>query len=56
MNISAAKGMAVFAALILFMVAIMETDASARLGGGRSFGSRGTRSYSRPATTYSRPA
>ena len=56
MNIRAAKGMAVFATLLLVMVVIMETDASARIGGGRSFGSRGTRSYSRPATNYSRPA
>ncbi len=55
MNIRAAKGMAVFATLLLVMVAIMESDASARLGGGRSFGSRGTRSYSPPAAPYSRP-
>jgi len=55
MNIKAAKGMALFATLLLVMVVIMESDASARLGGGRSFGSRGTRSYSPPATTYSRP-
>ena len=55
MNIRAAKGMAVFATFLLVMVVIMESDASARVGGGRSFGSRGTRSYSRPASPYSRP-
>jgi hypothetical protein len=34
MSIKAAKGMALFATLILVMIAIMESDASARLGGG----------------------
>lgn len=36
---------------VLFMsITVMELNAEARGGGGRSFGSRGTRSYSRPAT------
>ena len=55
MIIKTIKGSIIIAALLLVMVVIMESDASARAGGGRSFGSRGTRSYSPPATTYSRP-
>jgi predicted lipid-binding transport protein (Tim44 family) len=56
MNIRMVKGMTLFVALLLVMVAVMETDAFARAGGGRSFGSSGSRSYSRPATPYSQPA
>ena len=41
---------AVVAAAILLTVAIAETDSEARVGGGRSMGSRGTRSYSQPAS------
>lgn len=56
MNFRTAKGIALFATLLMVMVVFMESDASARFGGGRSFGSRGARSYSRPASPYSRPA
>jgi predicted lipid-binding transport protein (Tim44 family) len=56
MNIRMVKGMTVFATLLLVMVSVLETDAFARAGGGRSFGSRGSRSYSRPATPYTQPA
>lgn len=41
--------------LFLSMVAL-ELTAQARVGGSRSLGSRGSRSYSRPAVTYSQPA
>jgi predicted lipid-binding transport protein (Tim44 family) len=41
----------------LFMgITILEFDAHARVGGGRSFGSRGSRSYSSPSGPYSNPA
>jgi predicted lipid-binding transport protein (Tim44 family) len=45
------KVFAVMAAVIFLGVTVLELSADARLGGGRSFGSRGSRSYSRPATT-----
>ena len=56
MNIRMVKGLTIFAALLLVMVAVMGTDAFARAGGGRSFGSSGSRSYSRPATPYTQSA
>ncbi|WP_442899824.1 Tim44 domain-containing protein [Geomonas sp. RF6] len=40
--------MALFSVVVTMMVALVEQDAFARAGGGRSFGSRGSRSYSRP--------
>jgi predicted lipid-binding transport protein (Tim44 family) len=56
MNFRMLKGATVFAALLLVMVAVMETNAFARAGGGRSLGSSGSRSYSSPATPYTQPA
>ena len=44
------------AAVLFLTVGFIETDAQARAGGGRSMGSRGTRSYSQPASPYSQPA
>lgn len=38
------------AAVTLLSIPVMETKADARAGGGRSLGSRGMRSYSRPAS------
>jgi predicted lipid-binding transport protein (Tim44 family) len=46
------KVFAVMAAVIFLGITVLELNADARLGGGRSFGSRGSRSYSRPAATY----
>jgi predicted lipid-binding transport protein (Tim44 family) len=46
------KIFAVMAAVIFLGITVLELNADARLGGGRSFGSRGSRSYSRPAATY----
>lgn len=47
---SVAKAMAVAAALVL-----VAADAEARTGGGRSFGSRGSNSYSAPPVTNTAP-
>jgi predicted lipid-binding transport protein (Tim44 family) len=46
------KVFAVMAAVMFLSITALELNADARIGGGRSFGSRGSRSYSRPATTY----
>ena len=43
------------AALFFISAPILETNAHARAGGGRSFGSRGGGSFSRPSRTYSQP-
>jgi predicted lipid-binding transport protein (Tim44 family) len=43
----------VMAAVMLLSFTMLESVTEARIGGGRSMGSRGSRSYSRPATTYS---
>lgn len=40
----------VMAAVLFLSITVMELAAEARIGGSRSFGSRGSRSYSRPAT------
>ena len=45
------KVFAVMAAVMFLSITVLQLNADARLGGGRSFGSRGSRSYSRPATT-----
>jgi len=45
-----------FAAIMFLAVTVLETGAQARVGGGRSFGSRGSRSYSTPGRTYSQPS
>ena len=43
--------------LLLFVgIAVFELDSFARVGGGRSFGGRGTRSYSSPSRQYSSPS
>jgi len=50
------KLFAVLAALMFLSITLLETQAHARAGGSRSSGSRGSRSYSRPATGYSQPS
>lgn len=45
-----AKFFAVTAAIVLLCGTVLETTAHARAGGSRSIGSRGSRSYSRPAS------
>jgi len=44
------KVMTVMAAVLFLSITVMELNAEARAGGSRSFGSRSSRSYSRPAT------
>jgi predicted lipid-binding transport protein (Tim44 family) len=41
--------------LFFFVTYVMELDAYARVGGGRSYGSRGSRSYSSPSSPLSSP-
>lgn len=45
----------VLAAVLFMSITVMQLHAEARAGGSRSMGSRGSRSYSRPATNYSKP-
>ena len=42
------KVFAVLAAVLFMSITVLELNAEARFGGSRSFGSRGSRSYSRP--------
>ncbi|WP_243372367.1 Tim44 domain-containing protein [Geotalea sp. SG265] len=49
-----ARTMAVLAVLSLLTLTFMEPAADARVGGGRSMGSRGSRSYSLPASPSTR--
>ncbi len=48
-------GLMIFS-LFFFLIYILELDASARAGGGRSFGSRGSRSFSTPQSPAATPA
>jgi len=43
-------------AALLVTATVFETSAFARAGGGRSFGSRGSRSYSLPSRSYQQPS
>ena len=45
----ALSGLVIFT--LFFLVSVLEIDAWARAGGGRSMGSRGSRSYSTPRST-----
>ena len=58
MKAHALKLFAVMAAVMLLSLTVLELNAEARAGGSRSFGSRGSRSYSRqasPSATQSQP-
>ena len=46
----------VMAAVLFLSITVLELTAEARAGGSRSSGSRGSRSYSKPASTYSQPS
>ncbi len=46
----------VMAAVLFLSITVLELNAHARAGGSRSMGSRGSRAYSSPATTYSQPS
>ncbi len=56
MNKNFAKTVFLFAVLFFLSSAVLESDALARLGGGGSFGSRGSRSFSMPSRSFSSPA
>jgi predicted lipid-binding transport protein (Tim44 family) len=45
----------VLAAVMFLSITVLELNAEARAGGSRSSGSRGARSYSKPASNYSQP-
>ncbi|WP_337833277.1 hypothetical protein [Geoanaerobacter pelophilus] len=49
------KAFAVLAAVMFLSITVLEFNAEARAGGSRSMGSRGSRSYARPASSYSQP-
>ena len=50
------KVFAVMAAVIFLSITLLELSAHARAGGSRSMGSRGSRSYSRPASPSPQPS
>ncbi|MBT1072457.1 hypothetical protein [Pelotalea chapellei] len=50
------RGFTIFAAVLFFSITVMEVTAHARAGGSRSFGSRGSRSYSAPARPSYQPS
>lgn len=50
------KVFAVMAAVLFLSITVLELSAQARVGGGRSMGSRGSRSYSRPANPSPQPS
>lgn len=52
----AVKVFTIMAAVLFLSISVLELTAEARAGGGRSMGSRGSRSYSRPAPSYSQPS
>lgn len=52
----AIRGCTVLAAVLFLSITVLEVTAEARAGGSRSSGSRGSRSYSKPASTYSQPS
>lgn len=56
MNRNIFRLLTVVAAALLLTAGLIDTDAHARAGGGRSLGSRGSRSYSQPASPYSQPS
>lgn len=56
MNIRCAKFLTILLAILLATITIFETASVARVGGGRSFGSRGSRSYSQPSRSYQQPS
>jgi hypothetical protein len=51
-----ARVCAVMAAVLFLSITVLEFNAEARAGGGRSMGGRSSRSYSRPASTNSQPS
>jgi len=56
MNHRSLKILTMLLALLFVTATVFETSAFARAGGGRSFGSRGSRSYSPPSRSYQQPS
>jgi len=56
MSNSIVKVFSILAAVLFISLTVLELNAEARAGGSRSSGSRGSKSYSRPAPTYQQPA
>lgn len=52
----AVKVFTIMAAVLFLSITVMELNSEARVGGSRSMGSRGSRSYSRPASTFNQPS
>lgn len=50
------RTLTLLAAVMFLTMILLQLTAEARVGGSRSLGSRGTRSYSAPSTTYSQPS
>jgi predicted lipid-binding transport protein (Tim44 family) len=55
MNKNVLKIISLITVVLFISIAVLELDAHARVGGGGSFGSRGSRSYSSPSRPYSNP-
>jgi predicted lipid-binding transport protein (Tim44 family) len=55
MNKNILKVFSLITVVLFASIATLELDVHARVGGGRSFGSRGSRSYSSPSRSYSDP-
>ena len=55
MNVKRLKMISLITVLLFVSIAVFEIDSYARFGGGRSFGGRGTRSYSPPSRQSSSP-
>jgi len=56
MNKKTVKAVSLITALLFLSIFVFELDAYARAGGGRSFGSSGSRSFSSPSRPYSNPS
>lgn len=54
MNKNIIRILSIIAVVLFVSIPVLELDAFARAGGGRSFGGRGSRSYSAPSRSYSR--
>ena len=56
MKKQAVKVFTIMAAVLFLSITVMELNSEARVGGSRSMGSRGSRNYSRPASTATQPS
>jgi predicted lipid-binding transport protein (Tim44 family) len=56
MNKKTVKAVSLITALLFLSIFVFELDVYARAGGGGSFGSRGSRSFSSPSRPYSNPS